>query len=220
MTSVVDEPRLEGQAVAPGGRLPDRDQLASGHDRGAHPEMVGDRLGELLVPAPDVEALVRLAEDGQPGRLGLEREQVDQVERRLLGGVRAVLDRVGRVEQHPERRGVSARHPRLDPVVHAHGVEGRARVGEIVERRRERRRRLVGDDRFEHRREILVGLRLGVVVAEEPVGVLGPGRLGVEQVVEAQVEALGQLPDRPVAGVDQLAPPLGDLTAARSSSCS
>ena len=95
----------------------------------------------------------------------------------------------------------------------AHRVERGPGRREAVEGRRERCRGFVGHDRVEHRREIDLGLRLGVVAADEVVGVLGAAPLRREQIVERQAEALRQFPDGRVAGVDQLAAPLGHLAA-------
>jgi hypothetical protein len=47
------------------------------------------------------------------------------------------------------------------------------------------------------------------------VRVFGPARLGVEQVVEGEIETFRQPPDGPVAGVDQLTSPLGYCPAAK-----
>ena len=54
-------------------------------------------------------------------------------------------------------------------------------------------------------------LTLRIVASEEVVDVVGPVGLSAKQVVERQVEAFRQPPDRRMAGVDQFAAPLGDL---------
>src|SRR5207245_6700841 len=82
-----------------------------------------DRLGQVLVPTGDVVALVGDAVDSEALRAGLVGEQVDDVERRLVGRVRAVLLVVGDVEQPAERGAVASGYARLDPVVGAHVVE-------------------------------------------------------------------------------------------------
>ena len=175
------------------------------------PSEFGHSAGQLLVAAADVKTLVRLAEDRERVVLRLEGQEVDEVERRLIGALGAVLDLVGRVEEEAERRLVPARHPRLDPVEHAHVVELARGVGEVVEGGGERCRRFVGGDRLEHRRKVGVGLRLGIEMALEEVCVLGPRRLRGDEVVELEVEAVRQLADVAVAGIDELAAPLGHL---------
>ena len=60
------------------------------------PERVRDRLGQLLVAAVDVEPLVRHAEDLRSPCVRLVAEQVDEVERRLVGRLGAVLARCTR----------------------------------------------------------------------------------------------------------------------------
>jgi hypothetical protein len=158
-----------------------------------------------------VEPLVRLTEDGERVVLRLEGHEVDEVERRLLSALGAVLDLVGRVEEEAERRVVPARHPRLDPVEHAHVVELARGGGEVVEGGGKRCRRFVGGDRLEHRRKVDGGLRLGIEMALEEVCVLGPKRLRGNEVIELEIEAVHQLADVAVASVDELAAPLGHL---------
>ena len=85
-----------------------------------------DRFRQALVAAPDVVLLIRHAEDGEAFGRRLVGEQVEKIERGLLGGLGAVLDVVGDIEQTPERRGVAARHARLDPVVDAHDDRARS----------------------------------------------------------------------------------------------
>ena len=172
------------------------------------------RLRQLLVPAADVVALVGGAEDAEVAGPGLVAEQVDQVERALVGGLGPVLDVVGHVEEHAEGRGVAARHPRFDPVVDAHRVERAAARGAQVEERRVAGVLDVAVERLVHRLEVAVRLRLRVVLAKEVIGVLRAVGHRPEQVVEREVEAFGQRLDGLVTAVDQLAAPLAHLAVA------
>jgi hypothetical protein len=66
-------------------------------------ERVTDRERQLRVPADDVVALVRGTEDHVVAGHGLVAEQVDEVQRGLVGGLGPVLGVVGDVEDLPER---------------------------------------------------------------------------------------------------------------------
>ena len=177
------------------------------------PEVRRDRLRQLLVAAGDVEPLVRGAEDREVPRRCLIGEQVDQVERRLIPRLGAVLLVVGRVEEATHPRVVAACDEVLvrDPVVDRHLVEAdpRVRVGE--ERRRVARLLHLILERLVDRLEVLVRVVRRVVVAEEPVRVRRAVRLGGDQVDGREPEALREVADRHVAGVDQLAAELRDL---------
>ena len=100
-------------------------------------------------------------------------EQVDQVERALLGRLGAVLDVVGDVEELPDPGVHPAREGLLDPVDDRHVVELAAARGRALERRRVARRRDVGMDLLPRRLEVvrhLVGaIRGAVEVAEHSV---------------------------------------------------
>ena len=175
-------------------------------------QVVGDRFRQLLVPTGKVEVLVRLAEDREAGAGGLAVEQVDDVERRLVVRVGAVLLRVRRVEQAAEPRAVAAGDVLLDPAVDGQPVEkaaGRRRAG--VRRRVAGRVVLVVED-LQHRLEVTVELLVRVVVAEEPVRLGRVRRLRGEHVGDDEPEAVGEREDRLVAAVDQLAAPLARLS--------
>ena len=87
------------------------------------PRMRGDGFRQLLIAAADVELLVGLAEERQRAGIGLEPEQENQVERRLLGRIGAVLDDVGDVEERPQRRAMAPGNAPLDVVVDAHLIQ-------------------------------------------------------------------------------------------------
>ena len=171
----------------------------------------GDRFRQALVPAGDVVPLVRRSEDLEVARVGGEAEQVNQVQRALLGRDVAVLDVVGDVEEAAHRAGVATGHTALDPVIDAHVVEVRAGLrGAAVERG------VAGGidvllDVVPDRVEVGLRLRVRVVVAEEVVGVGGVQGLGAEEVDPCQVEPARQAEDRLVAAVDQLAAVLAGL---------
>ena len=166
---------------------------------------------DLLVAAADVVLLVARAEDAQ---LPLTREgqQIEHVQRALRRALRAVLDRVGDVEQLTQPRGRTTGHVRRDPVADRHpvqlqtarrvaGVEGR------VARSRHVRVQLLPDGL-----DVAGGLGVGVERTVEPVDRLGAGRLRRQQVVQREPEGLRELPDGGVPLVDQLTAVLGDLT--------
>ena len=173
------------------------------HDRVAH------RDREQGVAADDVESLVGLAVERE--RSAGVAEQVDEVERGLLGRLGSVLDVVGDVEQLAERRRVAARHAGLDPLVDAHVVEGDPLGRRDLVGRRIARHGQVAVQRRPDRLEVAIGLVGGVVVAEEAVRVGRAVRLGAEQVDGRQVEPPGEREDRLVPRVDQLAAQLGSL---------
>src|SRR5829696_1151975 len=198
---------LERERVAPARGEPDRDELGALRDlpvqRGGH------RLHELVVAAADVELLVGGSEQPQ---LALARvaEQIEQVERALLGALGAELDGVGDVEQLPEARRAPAGHALLDPLRDRHRVQlPPARRGDRI-RGRIRRGRDVLMDLLIDGVVVLGGLRERVRTAVEVIQRLGAVGLGLEQVVQRQVQLLGQLTELDVARVDQLAAVLGD----------
>ena len=165
--------------------------------------------GDLIVASPNVEALVGLAEEPQL-RPGVA-EQVEQVQRALLGRVRAVLDRVGDVEQLSESRRVTTRDRHFDPVGDRHRVELTASPRRVVVRGRVVGVGHVLVDRgprdLEVRRHLLVRVGPAVEEAEE----LGASLLGARQVVQPEAQLVDELPHRVVAGVDELATVLDDL---------
>ena len=155
--------------------------------------------------------LVRRSEDLEVARVGGEAEQVNQVQRALLGRDVAVLDVVGDVEEAAHRAGVATGHTALDPVIDAHVVEVRAGLrGAAVERG------VAGGidvllDVVPDRVEVGLRLRVRVVVAEEVVGVCGVQGLGAQEIDPREVEPARQAEDRLVATVDQLATVLAGL---------
>ena len=177
-------------------------------------EVACDRLGQLLVAAVDVVALVRLSVDREVAGARVVAEQVHDVERRLILRFGSVLLVVRRVEQAPHRGAVAAGNVVLDPVVGGHVVEEDARVGVDLVRRRIARGLYLPLQRVVDRLEVQVGLLCRVVAVEEPVRVGGAVRLRGHEVVCRQVEALRQMADRHVIAVDQLAAELRDLPVA------
>ena len=63
-----------------------------------------------------------------------------------------------------------------------------------------------------HLLKVTICSLLWVVVIEEEIGVLGAAGLRLQEIDGLQPKALGQLQDRFVAGVDQLAAPLTGLS--------
>src|SRR3984957_15768460 len=194
--------------------------VAVAGDRGhAHPElygsaeMLGDPYRELLVAAADMIALVRGAEHVEAGAgfgLLVGAEQIDDVQRALVGGVGAVLNRVGDVEQSADRRFPPAWDAALDPFGDRHLVEllpfGRELV---VSRRFAGGLQILGDRLLNAAPPILVRLLHGVVAAENLVGVAQAGISG--EVVQRQAKPSGEANDRLAIGVDKLAAPFADL---------
>ena len=120
---------VEIESIAPTSRLPQADQPhAALHYRIPTP-MPDYRLRQLLITAADVEALIRLAEDFERRWVRLKGEEIHQIERGLLRGVRAIFDGVGGVEEEAEWRIVPALDARLNPVEDAHVVEILSRPG-------------------------------------------------------------------------------------------
>ena len=70
----------------------------------------------------------------------------------------------------------------------------------------------VGSDGLVDGLKVLGRLRVPIVGPGEEVGRLGGAGFGLHQVVQADAEPFGQALDDLVTGVDQLAPPLADLT--------
>ena len=103
------------------------------------------------------------------------------------------------------------RHTRRDPLVYAHLIEELPVARVAVPRRGVVGGLEVGFDDAPHGAEVGVRVVLGVVRAADVVELFRAGGLRREQVVEHQTVALGQALDRLVAGVDELATPLGDL---------
>src|SRR5690349_24673652 len=103
--------------------------------------MARDGQRQKLIASDDVKPLVRRSVPGESaGRLldGLERQQIEDVQRALLGRVEAELLVVGRIEQRAEIRLVTTGHKLLDPVKSARVVELLAGAGETAESRRKR----------------------------------------------------------------------------------
>ena len=71
--------------------------------------------------------LVRRAEDAELPRTRVTQE-IQQVERALVGDLGAVLDVVGHVEQLAQRRGVAAGDAGVDPLQDRHVVERETRA--------------------------------------------------------------------------------------------
>src|SRR5262245_35935123 len=99
----------------------------------------------------------------------------------------------------------------LDVIVDTHGIQRPAswRIG--IERGWKPsclsvRRNKVGDST-----KILIGPPFRIVLAKEVIDVVRSRWLRAQQVVQAQVETLGQFPDGFVASVDELTAPFGDL---------
>ncbi len=171
------------------------------------------RVGQLLVAAANVIALVRGAEDVESlAGLGLlvGAEQVDDVQRALVGRVGPVFDRVGDVEQGADRRFAAAWDAAVDPLGDRHLIEllpfGRELV---VSGRFAGGFEILGDRLLNAAPPVLVSLLHGVVAAEQLVGV-AQARISGE-VVERQAEASGEADDRLVIGVDQLSAPFAHL---------
>ena len=153
---------LEGECVPPVRRFLDPGQTLA-HLDDVPAQVAGHGLRQLLIAAADVELLVRLAEDRQRVRIGLEPEQEDQVERRLLGRIGAVLDHVGDVEERPERRAMSTGNTLLDVLIDAHPIQRPPRRCVRVERGGETGGFRVGGDSVRHDQEIPIRLALRVV---------------------------------------------------------
>jgi hypothetical protein len=176
-------------------------------------EMLGDPRRQLLVAAADVVTLVRFAEDVESfARLGLlvGPEQIDNVERALVGRVGPVFDGVGDVEQGANWRFAAAGDAAVDPLGARHLIEllpfGREPV---VSGRLARGFEILGDRSLNAASPVLVSLLDRVVAAENLVSVAQVRNPG--EVVEGQAEASGEADDRLVIGIDQLAAQFADL---------
>ena len=154
-----------------------------------------------------VEALVALAEDAEGERVGVEQQQ--EVERRLLGGLEAVFGGVGDVEELAEP-GLGA--GAVEPLGEGHAVETLAAVGLAVRDPFPLERGAVPDHAARHGHEGPHDLGLGEAAAVEEGDVEVEGEVVEGEVVERDRELLGEPADVDVAGIDQLAPQLGDLT--------
>ena len=185
-----------------------RDELGARRDLAC--EAGGESIGDLVVAADDVVLLVRGAEDAE---LALTRvaEQVEQVERALLGRFGAVLDVVRDVEQLPDPRFHPVLEGLLDPVDDRHVVELAASLGRDLERGRVARGGDVAVDLLPRVLDVVGHLRVGVRRPVEVAEHLRSVLLGPEEVVQLQAETGCELPDRGVALVDQLAAVLDDL---------
>ena len=204
------EPEAHGAVAVQGDRVHpracrDRRQPGSG-------EVGGHRLGELLVSAGDVEALIRGAEDLEVPGLRLEPEQEHEVERRLIGRVGAVLLVVGGVEQPAEVRLVPARDVLVDPVVERELVERRAGLVEAVPQRRIPGRVNLRLEGGVDGLEVLRRVGVGVVAAVEVIRLGARVRLCGENIRGGETEPLDEVQDRVVVGVDELAAVLGYLS--------
>ena len=200
----------EGEGVAAVGILCDCPKRRVQHDA-AVGQAGRDRPRQLLIPTRDVIALVRRPKDSEIPRDRLKGEQVDKVQRALLRRHVAVLDVVGDVQQLTHWALVASRNARFDPVVNTQPVQGDPGVGVDFVGRGVSGCIRVLVDRVVDSVEVRIGLLPGVVLAEEGVGVVRLTRLRGQEVGRRQLEAAGQLEDRLMAAIDQLAAVLADL---------
>ena len=213
-------PDRERQGVGQVAVVLDGDQPVSGLDRAAR-ELADHAADELVVPAVDVPLLVRAVERRR--RLRLERlavaavvvrQDVDEVERRLLLRRAAVLADDHVVAQLPERRAEPARDVLLDPVDDRQVIPVVAGLGEPRVARRPRR---LADGVVEGGPGIglPIGIehRLGVARAVEPIRVERAGWVGGggRGEVERQAQAAGEAQRLDVLRRDELTVLLDDL---------
>ncbi len=213
-------PDRERQGVGQVAVVLDGDEPVAGLDRAAR-ELADHAADELVVPAVDVPLLVRAVERGR--RLRLERlavaavvvrQDVHEVERRLLLRRAAVLADDHVVAQLPERRAEPARDVLLDPVDDRQVIPVVAGLGEPGVARRPRR---LADGVVEGGPGIglPIGIehRLGVARAVEPVRVERAGRVGGggRGEVERQAQAAGEAQRLDVLRRDELTVLLDDL---------
>ncbi len=199
---------VEAERVGAARGPPDGGELGPGRDLAA--QFLRKPGRDLVVPAANVVLLVRLAEDTKLP-LAHEAEQVEEVQRALLGRVGSVLDRVGDVEQPAEARPHPIRDRLLDPVDDREPVELASALRGAVEERGIAGGRDVLVDLLPHLLEVVGDLGLRVGGRAKAGAHLGSVRLGAEQVVELEAELLREVADRLVALIDQLAAVLGDL---------
>ena len=169
------------------------------------------RCDHLVVAAPDVEPLVRCSEEPQPAAARVA-EQVEQVERGLVGDVRAELGVVGDVEEPPEVGVEPSRDVVREPLGDRDVIElDAARLVVVVERGVTGLRQIQFQLRIDGAE---VGDRLAdrVAGAVEVEDVAGPRLLSGYHVGEGEAELSHQAAHRDVVAVDQLAAVLGDLT--------
>lgn len=176
--------------------------MLQGH--GVVREALGQPGGEQVVAAVDVVALVAVSEDEEG--IGVEPEQVDQVEGGLLVVLQAILAAVGHVEHHVQREVLVDGEPAIEP--RGEGLEIQRLEGRVVALGCIEVGLDVIDDRDElHQQGVVV--HLGAV---DPEGLRGEAGVGPsEAIVELEPELLRQGPQRCVVGVDELAPQLADL---------
>ena len=167
---------------------------------------------DLVVAADDVVLLVVAGHRCQ-GRAWVRIRQVDQVERRLVGRIPAVLrDRVGEHEL-AESRGRSDAGL-IEPLRDAEVVEptplGRAPVPQLREGRRARRfAECVETDRG----PVVLGILGGVRAAVDPVDLLPVAQVATVRDLLLQAESLGQAADRQLIGIDEGTAELADQAA-------
>ncbi len=199
---------IEGEPERSVRALLDRDELPAERDLAL--KTVGEAVGDQVVAAANVEALVRLAEEREFSLLA-EADQVEEVERALNVRLGAVLDVVRDVEELCELRVAPAGDRLVEVLRDRRVVELEPALREaVVERRVAGGLRVVAPDL---RRALDVGgrLREAVALAVEPRRQLHARRLGRVDVVELEVELAHEPPDLAVARVDELAAALADL---------
>ena len=167
--------------------------------------------GSPSFPPGDPVSLVGHAGERQAPARRLLAEEIDEIQRRLVGRRRAVLERVRRVEEAAEPRRRAPGNARLDPLPDAHAVERHARrrpglVGGLLARRVE-----VPPQERIHGLELPVGVGDRIGGAQHVEGVLRAGRLGRVKVEGPKAEAPREPEHRLVVGVDELPAPLADL---------
>ncbi len=170
-----------------------------------------DGVRELVVAAGDVVALVGAAPDTEAARVGLRGDQLQEGVGGLGGGVGAVLDGVRDVQERPQVAGNPAGHTGVDPVSDGRVVERDGGGVVTVPGRGGAAGLHVVLDQLPDRLEVGVRLRARVVGAVEAQDLVGPGRGGRPDRGGGESEALAEIEDGVVGGVDQLTAVLGYL---------
>ena len=209
---------IRPDVLRPIGRLEIHDDPAVplATDRSQAPAKLDRSLGERgrdgarqpVVSPGDPVSLVGHAGERQVSARRLLAEEIDEIQRRLVGRRRAVLQRVRRVEEATEPRRRASGNARVDPLPDAHAVERHARgrpglVGGLLARGVE-----VPPQERIHGLELPVGVGHRIEGAQHVEGVLRAGRLGRVKVDGPKAEPPREAEHRLVVRVDELTTPL------------
>ncbi len=202
----------EGEAAAAVGGLAHGGESGAGLDGDiAGGKVGGNGVGEFLVAAFDMKAFVGEAVDLEISIAA--GEGVNEVERALGGGFGAEFGGEGDVKKLAKRGAEAAGDAGFDPGGDAHVVEGAGGGRMGVEGGGVAGRFEIGLERGEDGLEIFDGAGARVVLTVDVEGFGGVRRLGGDEVVEEEAEALGEGAHGGVVGVDEFAAPFGDLLA-------